>query len=178
MKPIQIGIIVASVIVLAALVSQLGEEVDTVDEAVLVISDVDITPVDEQTFDKNLDCMGDAQCFEGIVSKIIDGDTIIVNDESIRFSLSSAPELQGYGGVDSKNFIEIICPVGSKVTVDEDDGQILGSYGRIIGLVYCNDVILNQELLDSGLGHLEERFCDSSEFAETTWAQKHGCHGN
>ena len=58
---------------------------------------------------------------------------------------------------------------------DEDDGQIIGSYGRMVGVVYCGDVNLNKEILDANLGYLEVRFCDSSEFASTAWAQKHGC---
>ncbi len=74
-----------------------------------------------------------------------------------------------------KDFIETICPVGSEVLVDEDDGQIIGSYGRIIGVVYCNDINLNKEILDANLGYLEKRFCDSSEFAIEEWALKHGC---
>lgn len=177
MKLVIIGVVIG-VIVLGIAASLLDGEFETVDESVPVVSDVDYTPVVSDVapvVDENLDCMGTAQCFTGVVSEIIDGDTLKVNGESIRFSLTSAPELKGFGGVDAKNFIETICPVGSIVVVDEDDGQVLGSYGRIIALVYCNDVILNQELLDANLGYLEERFCDSSEFEVTTWAQKHGC---
>jgi hypothetical protein len=37
-------------------------------------------------------------------------------------------------------------------------------------VIYCNGVNLNSELLDAGLGFLEERFCDSSEFAKESWA--------
>ncbi len=120
-------------------------------------------------------CSGIARCVEGSVTKIVDGDTIHVDGESVRFALSSAPELKGFGGVDSKNFIDTICPVGSEVIVDEDDSQTEGSYGRIIGVVYCNGLNLNQELLDADLGYLENQFCDSSEFAEESWAIKHGC---
>lgn len=130
---------------------------------------------DVEDVNVSLDCMGTAKCFSGIVTKVIDGDTLKVNDESIRFSLSSAPELNKFGGIDSKNFIETLCPVGSTVVVDEDDGQVSGSFGRIIALVYCNDVILNKELLDADLGYLEKRFCNSSEFSNTKWALKHGC---
>ena len=36
-------------------------------------------------------------------------------------------------------------------------------------------MILNKELLDANLGYLDSRFCDSSEFASDSWAQKHGC---
>jgi len=120
-------------------------------------------------------CSGNAKCITGIVTKIIDGDTIHVDDQSVRFSLASSPELNGFGGVDSKNFIQTICPIGTKVLVDEDDGQTPEGHSRIIGVVYCNDMILNKELLDAGLGYLDSRFCNSSEFASDSWAQKHGC---
>ncbi len=93
------------------------------------------------------DCSGTARCVIGVVTKIVDGDTIHVDGESVRFALASAPELSGYGGVESRNFIETICPVGSKVIVDEDDGQILGSYGRLVGMITCNGMNLNEELL-------------------------------
>jgi len=121
------------------------------------------------------DCSGTAGCFRGTVTKIIDGDTIHVDDQSVRFALASAPNLEGYGGVDSRNFIQTICPVGSEVLVDEDDGHILDDHARMVGMITCNDMILNEELLDASLGHLELRFCSSSEFANESWAIKHGC---
>ena len=126
---------------------------------------------------KNLshDCSGTAKCITGTVTEIIDGDTIHVNEQSVRFALASAPNLEGYGGADSRNFIQTICPVGSEVLIDEDDGHVLDDHSRIVGMVTCNDVILNQELLDANLGHLEIRFCSSSEFANEDWAVKHGC---
>jgi len=121
------------------------------------------------------DCSGTAGCIIGTVTKIIDGDTIHVDDQSVRFALASAPNLEGYGGVDSKNFIQTICPVGSEVLVDEDDGHVLDDHARMVGMIACNDMILNEELLDASLGHLELRFCSSSEFANESWAIKHGC---
>ena len=121
------------------------------------------------------ECSGTARCITGKVTKIVDGDTIHVDGVSVRFALSSAPELKGFGGVDSRDFIDTICPVGSDVIVDEDDSQTEGSYGRIIGVIYCNGLNLNSELLDADLGYLENQFCDSSEFAGESWAIKHGC---
>jgi len=136
-----------------------------------------VEPKAEETEPTQLsqDCSGNARCITGIVTKIIDGDTIHVNDQSIRFALASAPELSGYGGVDSRDFIQTICPVGSSVLVDEDDNYPEGSYDRIVGVIYCNGMNLNQELLDADLGYLADRFCDSSEFAAESWAVKHGC---
>ena len=121
------------------------------------------------------DCSGTARCITGTVTKIVDGDTIHVDGESVRFALASAPELSGYGGVESRNFIQTICPIGSNVIVDEDDGQTGESFGRMIGVIYCNGMNLNAELLDADLGYLADQFCDSSEFANDSWAQKHGC---
>jgi len=131
--------------------------------------------IEEPTQSSSENCSGNARCIEGFVTKIVDGDTIHVDGQSIRFALASAPELSGYGGVDSRNFIQTICPVGSSVIVDEDDGYPEGSYDRIVGVIYCNDMNLNAELLDANLGYLADRFCDSSEFANSPWAQKHGC---
>ena len=121
------------------------------------------------------DCSGVARCIIGKVTQVIDGDTIKVDGQSIRFALSSAPELHEFGGDTAREFIEEICPVGSTVLVDEDDGQTQGSYGRIIGVIYCNEVNLNEELVDSGLGYLSTGFCDKSEFANNNWTIKHGC---
>jgi len=134
-------------------------------------------PITEETEPTQLsqDCSGTARCITGTVTEIRDGNTIYVNDQSIRFALASAPELSGYGGVDSRDFIQTICPVGSSVIVDEDDGYPEESYDRIIGVIYCNGMNLNQELLDADLGYLAYRFCDSSEFAAESWAVKHGC---
>ncbi len=120
-------------------------------------------------------CSGSARCFSGIVTQVIDGDTIKVDGKSIRFSLASAPELHEFGGDEARKFIDTICPVGSTALVDEDDGQTEGSYGRIIGVIYCNDLNLNEELLDANLGNLSSEFCSRSEFSLSSWAQKHGC---
>jgi len=133
------------------------------------------TMIEEPTQSSSDDCSGTARCIVGTVTKIVDGDTIHVNGESVRFALASAPELSGFGGVESRNFIQTICPVGSDVIADEDDSQTEESYGRMIGVIYCNGMNLNAELLDADLGYLADQFCDSSEFASEPWAQKHGC---
>jgi len=121
------------------------------------------------------DCSGTARCITGTVTKIIDGDTIKVDGQSIRFALASAWELDEFKGPEARDLIENLCPVGSTVLVDEDDRQTQGSYGRILGVIYCNGFNLNEELANSGLGYLSISFCDTSEFGNTDWAIKHGC---
>ena len=121
------------------------------------------------------ECSGNARCFSGKVTQVIDGDTIRINDHSIRFALSSAPELGHSNGEQAREFIGDICPIGSEALVDEDDGQTEGSFGRIVAVILCNGRNLNSELLDANLGHIASEFCSKSEFSETIWAQKHGC---
>ncbi|MDP2667798.1 MAG: thermonuclease family protein, partial [Nitrosopumilaceae archaeon] len=50
-----------------------------------------------------------------------------------------------------------------------------GSYGRIIAVVYCNGINLNEAILDAGYGWLSSGFCSRSEFSTHAWAQKYGC---
>lgn len=120
-------------------------------------------------------CMGNARCITGIVTDVIDGDTIKVDGQSIRFALVSAPELNQPEGITAKDFINDICPVGSTATIDEDDGQTKGSYGRILGVIYCNGKNLNELLVESDYGYLSKEFCSVSEFSNSTWAKNYGC---
>jgi len=113
-----------------------------------------------------------AQYFTGKVTEIIDGDTIKVDGKSVRFALASTPELNEPMGQAAKKYVQEICPLGSTVTVDEDDGQTEGSYGRIVAKVTCNGVNLNQAIIEKGFGHLSFVFCDRSEFSGDSWS---GC---
>ena len=120
-------------------------------------------------------CLDFESCVSGIVTGIIDGDTIKVNSNSVMLALASAPELDEYGGKSSKKLIQVLCPVGSEVIVDQDDLQTFDKYGRIIGMVNCNGVNLDEELIESKYGYLSAQFCDSSEFSAQKWAQDSGC---
>lgn len=124
---------------------------------------------------EHLSCKGTAGCFSGQVTRVIDGDTVVVNDVHIRFALAAASELSEKGGTEAKNLIESLCPVGSRALVDEDDGQTQGSYGRTLAELYCNDKLVNSALLENGLGTIDKRFCGVSEFSREDWAKKYGC---
>ncbi len=137
----------------------------------IIIVDVSVEP----TLELLQNCSGSAACISGYVTEIIDGDTIEVDGNSIRFSLASTPELNEYGGFDAKHFVERICPVGSQALVDEDDGQTEGSYGRMIAVIYCNGVNLNEAVLEQGHAWLSTSFCSTSEFSSEAWAKKYGC---
>ena len=115
-------------------------------------------------------CVDDgAECYEGTITKIIDGDTIKTNtNDTIRLSLVSAPELSEGGGIEAKEFIENICPVGSKVIVDEDNGQQKSS-DRKMAQVHCNEKSLNAALIENNYGVIDKQFCYDTEFIDESW---------
>ena len=123
----------------------------------------------------NTDCSGNAMCLKGKITNIIDGDTIDVEGIRVRLALTSTPELELLEGIEAKKFVEETCPIGSNVLVDEDDGQIEGSYDRIIGKVLCQGIILNEKILEKGFGEINTFYCDQSEFYDEPWAKNYGC---
>jgi len=141
------------------------------------ITDLDSRVSDlENTFlNPTPNCSGTAGCIPGYVTQNIDGDTLKVYGKSIRFALIDAPESGETGFEEARDFIASSCPVDSFAIVDEDDLQTGGSFGRIIGVVHCNGLNLNEAILDAGLADLAVSFCSSSEFENSAWAQKHGC---
>ena len=128
-------------------------------------------------------CRGTAACFIGNVTKVIDGDTLDVNGIRIRLSLINTPELGMTNFTEAKELALQVCPIGSVALVDQDDEQKKGSYGRMIGEVYCNYSPTNQnstknfseEMLKSGFAVILTKFCAHSEFDIESWAKKYGC---
>jgi endonuclease YncB( thermonuclease family) len=118
-----------------------------------------------------ISCKGTARCFNDVVKKIVDGDTLDIGDFRIRLALVNTPERGEEGYAEATKFTSSICPVSSKATVDEDDGQQEGSYGRIVGIVYCSGKNLNEELLETGHAKILTEFCKKSEFAFESWSR-------
>lgn len=132
----------------------------------------------EQVISSSTECQGQADCFRGTVTDIVDGDTLDVNNVRIRLSLVNTPERGDSGYSEAKEFTESMCPIGSEALVDEDDGQKEGSFDRVIGLVYCGGnekLLLNEHLLEEGHAQIFVDFCGISEFSDEEWIQKYGC---
>lgn len=118
------------------------------------------------------------ECRGYIIEKVIDGDTIkTMSGDSLRLSLVSAPELDEPGGKESQEFVKSLCPEETPIFVDEDDGQLEGSYGRIIAKVYCgySEKSVNEVILENNHGIIYKKFCDISEFGKEGWSIRHGC---
>ena len=125
-----------------------------------------------------------SRCFTGTITEIIDGDTVRVDTDIerggdgglIHLALVSSPELDEEGGQEAKEFLEQICKIGSDALVDQDDLRPLDgpASGRIMAVVYCHGVNLNEFLLDHEFASFDDVYCYTSEFAGENWARE-GC---
>jgi micrococcal nuclease len=106
----------------------------------------------------------------GKVNHVVDGDTLDINDIRIRLSLVDTPERGDPGFKEATQFVVKLC-LGENAEVDIDDGQRRGSFGREIGVVYCDGKNLNEQLMDNNLGIIDTRFCEKSEFSNNKWAK-------
>jgi endonuclease YncB( thermonuclease family) len=143
---------------------------------------------DDENYNANVlpstECQGQADCFKGKVTGIVDGDTLDINNIRVRLTLVNTPERGEAGYTEAREFVKSVCSIGTDVLVDEDDGQKEGSYDRFIGLVYCvsddnssnkKGALLNEVLLQRGYAVVFEEFCDKSEFSNAGWVQEYGC---
>ena len=127
------------------------------------------------------ECQGQADCFRGTVTEIVDGDTFDINNVRVRLALTNTPEQGENGYSEAIDFVESVCSVGTSALVDEDDGQKEGSFDRLIGVVYCGDSginnreSLNELLLERGYAVIDQDFCTVSEVSSASWAQRYGC---
>jgi endonuclease YncB( thermonuclease family) len=125
----------------------------------------------------DVECLGSAGCVEGVVTRIVDSDTLYVRVNStvykVDLSLVKAPSRLAETFAESTAFTRDLC-LGSAVLVDQDD-MLLTSNAGVIGVVYCSSSNLNSELLDNGYAELDAQQCATSEFANEPWVKDHGC---
>jgi micrococcal nuclease len=107
----------------------------------------------------------------GNVTYVVDGDTLDINGIRIRLTLVDTPERGQSGFREAKDYVSSLC-LGKKGELDVDDGQRRGDrYGRVIGIVYCNGVNINEKLMNERLAKILTEYCDISEFSEEIWAR-------
>ena len=108
--------------------------------------------------------------YDGQITRVIDGDTLIIDQTTVRLSLVNSPERDERGYQEAKDFALTVCPIGVNAEFIVDTWQPVDKYGRSVGLVYCNDMLLNELLLTSGNAKISEYFCDKIEFGSEYWA--------
>ena len=123
----------------------------------------------------NQNCTGDKICDTELVTKIVDGDTLYTKSYKIRLSLTNTPEKGKEGFSEATQFTANLCPVGSSITIDQDDLQPYDRYDRLVGKVFCGEKVLNSELLYNNHANILTSYCKTSEFSSETWAKEFGC---
>lgn len=140
-----------------------------------IVNSVKIS-IDESEKDQvNNACSGTALCMTDTIIKIVDGDTIDTEQYRIRLALADTPEKYESGFADATSFTGNLCPVGSTILIDQDDGQKIDKYGRIVAKVTCSGTNLNAALLENNHAKILNQFCTESEFAVESWAKRFGC---
>jgi hypothetical protein len=105
----------------------------------------------------------------GIVTKVVDGDTLDINGIRIRLALVDTPEINQPGYDRAREFVESLC-LGKKGELDVDSGQRRGDrHGREVGVVYCDGINMNDKLMSNNLARILVQFCDITEFANQNW---------
>lgn len=83
-----------------------------------------------------------------LVFEVIDGDTILLDGKvKLRLRHIDAPEVENCKGQKAKEYLEDLVK-GKKVVIQE---QILDQRGRPLALVYLNNILINQKMLEQGL---------------------------
>lgn len=79
---------------------------------------------------------------------VIDGDTLVLENKTrLRLRHIDAPEIEFCGGKEAKEYLENLVK-GKKITIAE---AISDQKGRMMALVYLNNQLINQLLLEKGL---------------------------
>jgi endonuclease YncB( thermonuclease family) len=125
----------------------------------------------------DVQCLGSTGCFEGVATRIVDGDTLYVDVNGtiykVDLALTGAPSRTEEMFLESTEFTRDLC-LGSTVLVDQDD-MLPTSNSGVVAVVYCSSSNLNNELLDNGYAKLETEQCTTSEFANEPWVADNGC---
>lgn len=119
-----------------------------------------------------------ADAYTGTVTKVVDGDTLDIDQRRIRLVLVDTPERGDAGFSEATAFTRGACPVGSEATYVVDSMQGEDRYGRIVAAVWCDgtgNATVNEALLDSGHARLYGSYCQRSSFGAEDWAVRHGC---
>ena len=126
----------------------------------------EIQPYVSSTEKIQAECPG---CESGTLVRFLSGDTLYIDDVKVRLALIDAPEKaqEGYG--DAIRFANEVCPLGSTVLYNQDNGLLDDSFG-LVAEVWCDGKSLNAELLKNDHVLFLKGFCDFSEFSEKSWA--------
>lgn len=128
--------------------------------------------VDEGVVDLGRPDLGNPDLVQGTITRVIDGNTVIIDGNRIRIPLVGV-ERSGDGSMPHAVLARELCPVGSTAYYDVDDKQKKDRYGRTVAMVYCDTgMSLGKLMVGFGLGEVSQYWCPKSEFEHTEWREE------
>ncbi len=111
------------------------------------------------------------------VTKVLDGDTVVLETgEKFRYLGIDAPESNDRWGPEAKKFNEEMV-LNQKIKVELDKTK-LDKYGRILGYIWIDNVLVNEALVERGYarvslmkGEVKPKYLDRLKKAED-WARQ------
>ncbi len=103
----------------------------------------------------------------GFCYHVVDGDTIDVDNVGrIRLVGINTPEKDQPGYQEAKDFVKKRC-LGKTVYLDIDDAKYHDKYGRVLAVVYADNININAALLKGGYAKI--MYIPPSEFNPYSW---------
>lgn len=106
---------------------------------------------------------GDRDVLNGVITRVVDGNTVLVNDTRIRIPLIDVAD-SGNTTAPHAVLARVLCPAGGTAHYDVDGGQPTGKYGRTVAMVWCGGISLDRTMVGFGLGWVNAYYCERSEF--------------
>ena len=100
------------------------------------------------------------------VISVLDGDTFVIEgNQRIKLKMIDSPEINFCLGQEAKE--ELVSLVMGKEVILEE--PIVDNFGRIMALVYVDRKLVNQKILEAGLGRFEGQSSQASEILKTAY---------
>lgn len=103
--------------------------------------------------------VGTAPVGSGDITRVVDGDTVDIDDTRYVLSMVNAPNRGKSGFVEAADFVRAMCPAGSPASYMIDVGRPFDPYGRLLAEVWCGGVSVQEALLDAGHAEFLPEYC-------------------
>jgi len=113
-----------------------------------------------------------AHCFTGAVTRVIDGDTIIVGTNRVRLAEIDAPEMKTPEGPASKKALSDLILHKTVIITWSRRGR----YRRIIGQIYLADEWINLTMVEQGWARVFKKYSSSQVLAAAEQKSQAGEH--
>jgi len=91
-----------------------------------------------------------------VVDRVIDGDTLEIDEEIIRLSGINTPETAECYYEEAKEALKELS-LGKEVYLEKDKTD-KGKYGRLLRYIYVNDLMINGYLVENGFARVYDKY--------------------